>query len=82
MDLTALTLLVEILEAGNLSEAARRLKMSRASVSYHLNDADFRKSSGVIGYGATLHGLCARDGEAGTRIALRRPSGVGAGAAA
>lgn len=41
MDLTALTLLVEILEAGNLSEAARRLKMSRANVSYHLNDADF-----------------------------------------
>jgi DNA-binding transcriptional LysR family regulator len=37
MDLPALTLLVEILDAGNLSEAARRLKMSRANVSYHLN---------------------------------------------
>jgi DNA-binding transcriptional LysR family regulator len=37
MDLQALTLLVEILDAGNLSEAARRLKMSRANVSYHLN---------------------------------------------
>ncbi len=37
MDLHALTLLVEILDAGNLSEAARRLKMSRANVSYHLN---------------------------------------------
>lgn len=37
MDIHALTLLVEILEAGNLSEAARRLKMSRANVSYHLN---------------------------------------------
>jgi DNA-binding transcriptional LysR family regulator len=37
MDLHGLTLLVEILDAGNLSEAARRLKMSRANVSYHLN---------------------------------------------
>ena len=37
LDLHALTLLVEILDAGNLSEAARRLKMSRANVSYHLN---------------------------------------------
>ncbi len=36
-ELHALTLLVEILDAGNLSEAARRLKMSRANVSYHLN---------------------------------------------
>ena len=35
-ELHALTLLVEILDAGNLSEAARRLKMSRANVSYHL----------------------------------------------
>lgn len=40
MDLNALTLLVEILEAGNLSEAARRLKMSRANVSYHLNQLE------------------------------------------
>jgi DNA-binding transcriptional LysR family regulator len=37
LDLHALTLLVDILDAGNLSEAARRLKMSRANVSYHLN---------------------------------------------
>lgn len=37
MDLNALTLLVEIIDAGNLSEAARRLKMTRANVSYHLN---------------------------------------------
>lgn len=36
MELSSLTLLVEILDAGNLSEAARRLKMSRANVSYHL----------------------------------------------
>jgi DNA-binding transcriptional LysR family regulator len=33
-------LLVEILDAGNLSEAARRLKMSRANVSYHLNQLE------------------------------------------
>lgn len=37
MDVNALTLLVEILDAGGLSEAARRLKMTRANVSYHLN---------------------------------------------
>jgi DNA-binding transcriptional LysR family regulator len=40
MDLHALTLLVEILDAGNLSEAARRLKMSRANVSYHLSSLE------------------------------------------
>jgi DNA-binding transcriptional LysR family regulator len=45
MDLHALTLLVEILDAGNLSEAARRLKMSRANVSYHLGH--FEKAVGV-----------------------------------
>jgi DNA-binding transcriptional LysR family regulator len=31
---------VEILDAGNLSAAARRLKMSRANVSYHLNQLE------------------------------------------
>ena len=45
MDLNALSLLVEILEAGNLSEAARRLKMSRANVSYHLNQ--FERALGL-----------------------------------
>ena len=40
MDVAALTLLVEILDAGNLSEAARRLKMTRANVSYHLNQLE------------------------------------------
>ncbi|WP_087751271.1 LysR family transcriptional regulator [Paraburkholderia caledonica] len=40
MDVHSLTLLVEILDAGNLSEAARRLKMSRANVSYHLNQLE------------------------------------------
>jgi len=36
MDPQALVLLADIVEAGNLSQAARRLKMSRANVSYHL----------------------------------------------
>jgi len=40
MDLKSLTLLVEILDAGNLSVAARRLKMTRANVSYHLNQLE------------------------------------------
>lgn len=45
MDLNSLSLLVEILEAGNLSEAARRLKMTRANVSYHLNQ--FERTLGL-----------------------------------
>lgn len=36
MDPQSLTLLVEILDAGNLSQAARKLRMTRANVSYHL----------------------------------------------
>lgn len=40
MDLSALTLLVEIIEAGNLSQAARKLNMTRANVSYHLNQLE------------------------------------------
>ena len=40
MDLNALTLLVDILDAGNLSKAAQRLKMSRANVSYRLNQLE------------------------------------------
>ena len=40
MDLHALTLLVDILDAGSLSEAARRLKTSRANVSYHLSQLE------------------------------------------
>ena len=35
-----MTLLVEILDAGNLSQAARKLKMTRANVSYHLNQLE------------------------------------------
>ncbi len=45
MDLTSLTLLVEIVDTGNLSQAARNLKMTRANVSYHLNQLE--KSVGV-----------------------------------
>ncbi len=45
MDHSALTLLVEIIDAGNLSRAAAKLKMSRANVSYHL--AQLEKSVGV-----------------------------------
>jgi DNA-binding transcriptional LysR family regulator len=40
VDIQSLILLVEILDAGNLSAAARRLKMSRANVSYHLNQLE------------------------------------------
>ncbi|MGR4871366.1 LysR family transcriptional regulator [Variovorax sp. LARHSF232] len=40
MDPGALTLLVDIIDAGNLSEAARRLKMTRANVSYHLGQLE------------------------------------------
>lgn len=44
MDSNALVLFVDIVEAGNLSSAARHLKMSRANVSYHL--AQLEKSLG------------------------------------
>ena len=36
MDSQSLTLLMEIIDSGNLSQAARKLKMTRANVSYHL----------------------------------------------
>ena len=45
MDTNALSLLVEIVDTGNLSQAARKLKMTRANVSYHL--AQLEKSVGV-----------------------------------
>lgn len=45
MDPGALTLLVDIIDAGNLSEAARRLKMTRANVSYHLSQLE--RSAGL-----------------------------------
>jgi DNA-binding transcriptional LysR family regulator len=40
VDLTSLVLLVDIVDAGNLSLAARKLKTSRANVSYHLNQLE------------------------------------------
>ena len=45
MDLNSVMLLVEIVESGTLSGAARRLKMSRANVSYHLKE--FERSIGL-----------------------------------
>ena len=45
MDLASLTLLVDIIDAGNLSQAARKLKITRANVSYHLHQLE--KSVGV-----------------------------------
>lgn len=45
MDVTALLLLVDIVDAGNLSQAARKRKMSRANISYHLNQLE--KSVGL-----------------------------------
>ena len=45
MDSQSLTLLVEIIDSGNLSQAARKLKVTRANVSYHLTQLE--KSAGV-----------------------------------
>lgn len=45
LDLPYLTLLVDIVDAGNLSQAARKLKMTRANVSYHLSQLE--KTVGV-----------------------------------
>lgn len=45
MDAQSLAFFVDIVEAGNLSQAARHLKMSRANVSYHL--AQLEKEVGL-----------------------------------
>lgn len=45
MDVSALLLLVDIVDAGNLSQAARKRKMSRANISYHLTQLE--KSVGL-----------------------------------
>lgn len=45
MDIQALNLLVEIIDCGNLSQVARKFKMTRANVSYHL--AQLEKQAGV-----------------------------------
>ncbi len=54
MDISSLTLLVEILDAGNLSAAARRLKMSRANVSYHLNQLERSVGAQLVRPGAPV----------------------------
>ena len=48
MDSASLLMLVEILDAGSLSEAARRLKMTRANVSYHLKQLEADVGSQLI----------------------------------
>ncbi|MGB3275991.1 MAG: LysR family transcriptional regulator [Castellaniella sp.] len=45
MNAQSLILLVDIVDAGNLSKAARKLKMSRANISYHLTQ--FEQSLGL-----------------------------------
>lgn len=40
MDLLSLSIFVEIVDSGNLSQAARSLDMSRANVSYHLGQLE------------------------------------------
>jgi DNA-binding transcriptional LysR family regulator len=40
VDFASLTLLVDIIDAGNLSKAASKLKMTRANVSYHLRQLE------------------------------------------
>lgn len=40
VDFSSLTLLVDIIDAGNLSQAASKLKMTRANVSYHLRQLE------------------------------------------
>jgi len=47
-DLGALLLFVEIVDAGNLSEAARRLRMSRANVSYRLTQFERRLGHALL----------------------------------
>ena len=42
VDFASLTLLVDIIDAGNLSKAASKLKMTRANVSYHLRQLERR----------------------------------------
>ena len=60
MDSQSLTLLVEIIDSGNLSQAARKLKMTRANVSYHL--AQLEKAAGVqlVGFSREATSLRAR----------------------
>jgi len=73
MDAQALVLLADIVEAGNLSLAARRLKMSRANISYHLSQLEKSLGQQVLrrttrrleptelGYRLYQHGCVIRD---------------------
>jgi len=45
LDAAALLLLVDIVDAGGLSQAARKRRMSRANISYHL--AQLEKTAGL-----------------------------------
>ncbi len=54
MDLNGLSLLVDIIEAGNLSRAAAQLGMSRANVSKRLNHFERQIGAGIA---ATQHAL-------------------------
>jgi DNA-binding transcriptional LysR family regulator len=64
MDLLAFNILVQIIEHGNLSQAAKFLNMSRANVSYHL--ARLEKSLGASLLRRTPQGVEAT--EVGRRI--------------
>lgn len=82
MDMKSLSLLVDIIDAGNLSEAARRLRMTRANVSYHL--AQLERSVGMqlvrrttrrveateIGLKLYQHGCNLRDELAAARVSV------------
>ncbi len=48
MDAQSLILLVDIIDAGNLSLAAKRLKMSRGNVSYHLSQIEKQLGTQLI----------------------------------
>ena len=48
LEIPSLTLLVDIIDAGNLSQAARKLKMSRANVSYHLSQLEKAVGVGLV----------------------------------
>lgn len=84
VDISSVIMLVDILDAGNLSQAARKLKVSRANVSYHLNQLE--KSVGLqlvrrttrrmepteVGLRLYQHGRAMRDELAAAQEAVAR----------
>ena len=72
MDLASLTLLVEIIDAGNLSLAARKLRMTRANVSYHLGQLE--KNAGVQLVRRTTRRAAARTSGSALPIAIPSPT--------